>query len=227
MGINQIKLGAKERAEQSFDEGMGSENMSSYVRTQAQEMKKLNEEKKVQKRAEVTARVKERLQFVVQNAIKRYERVITQVNNSNIDEEKKPEIISQIEAQIEKLNALLVELENVNDITELKNVMKQVRASHSASLGLVRQSISGVYEDRLNKVVEKMNIAVERVSGRVEAMEDGERKDYLKTQVAEAQELIGESLTSIESGNLMEAKENLLAARIILIQIVEELRLIS
>lgn len=225
---NQVNPSSSQGAtETESEDSDDSNNLGNYLKNKGQEMKLQNEQKKDQVRAEVTERVKERLQFVIQNAVNRYERVKAQVNNSNLTEEEKLEINNQIDAQIEKLDVLLAELDQIEDIAELKSVMKQVRSGFKISLGVVRQSVKGVYENRLTDVVERINVAFGRVSERVESLEEGDRKELLRERIAVVQELINEAVASIESGNLMEAQENLVLARTELREIIEEIRLIS
>ena len=195
------------------------QSIGDYVREKTKNINSENAAKRVQIKAEVTMRVRERLQFMIQNAVKRYERVITQIRNSNLEEDEKEKAIAQIEVQIEKLNLLSEELEEVTDVSQLKAALQKVRTGYKASLGLVRQSIKGVYEDRLTKVVERLEDAHKKLSEQVMTLEENESKEELTLKLDEAQEKINMAKENIEANDLFVAKEYLSEAREILLQI--------
>lgn len=216
------RVTTQELTEETVDgvEEVEEETIGSYVREKIKNLKNENAATRVKVKAEITIRVRERLEKMIQNAVQRYEKVKTQVENSDLTEEEKDVILGQLDEQIAKLNLLATEVEGVTDVAELKAALQKVRTGYKASLGLVRQSIKGVYEDRLTKISEQIEIPYTKLSERVEALEEGDLKVELTQQLAEARGYIDSAMESMESGNLFEAKEYLVSAKEALKQVV-------
>jgi hypothetical protein len=223
------RVTTQESTEETVDgvDEVEEESIGSYVREKVKNLKNENAATRVQVKAEITIKVRERLEKMIQNAVQRYEKVKTQVENSDLTEEEKDVILGQLDEQIAKLNLLAAEVEGVTDVAELKAALQKVRTGYKASLGLVRQSIKGVYEDRLTKISEQIEVPYTKISERVETLEEGDLKEELRQQLAEARGYIDSAMESMEAGNLFEAKEYLVSAKEALKQVVLMLKTVE
>lgn len=216
------RVTTQESTEETVD-GVGEakeESIGDFVRGKTKNLKNEDAATRVKVKAEITVRVRERLEKMIQNAVQRYEKVKTQVTNSDLTEEEKDVILGQLDKQIAKLNILATEVGDVTDVAELKASLQKVRTGYKASLGLVRQSIRGVYEDRLTKISEQIEVPYTKISERVESLEEGGLKEELRQQLVEARGYIDSAMESMESGNLFEVKEYLVSAKEALKQVV-------
>jgi hypothetical protein len=102
--------------------------------------------------------------------------------------------------------------------------MTKLKTRFKYSLGLVRQSIKGVYEDRLSNIAEKIQIPYEKILKQVELLSDSDEKDNLLTELSTANSLIVSAQSKIESGELDLAKADLISARAILVSVVTSLK---
>lgn len=180
-------------------------------------------ENAVKSREEATLRIKEKVENAIANAVRRYERVKTQVQNCNLTDEEKTAILEKVEAQITAMNTLENQVKVAETAEEVKNVMTQLRTRFKYSLGVVRQAVKGVYEDRLTNVSEKINSVYEKIEARVEALPDGGEKDDLTALLSEAKVLIDSADAKLAEGDLVGAKEDYIDAHAVLHEIVETL----
>jgi len=195
-----------------------------YVRDRVRLMNDPDKEKKEKAQEEAIIRLKERGNHAIQMAISRYERVRIQANNSNLTEEEKTKIEEVINAQIQSLADLRIELEATESFEETKAIIKKIRTGFKYSLGLVRQSVKGVYEDRLNNIIEKIQTSYQKISERVDSLEDSELKEALLAELSVANALIVSAQEKISAGNLVGARADLVSAREVLVSVVVKLK---
>lgn len=201
------------REENRTKEKEEEQKIGDYVKERTKNIKEKDAAERAKIRAEVTLKIQERLKAVIEKAIKRYEKVKIQIQNSNLSEEEKNKVTVQLDEQIVKLNLLLVEVDGIENVNELRTTIKRVRADFKVSLGLVRQSIKGVLEDRLNEIVEKLERAHTRSSEVVAGLPEGAQKEELKILLKEAETQIEVAKNYINMGSFFEARESLGLAR--------------
>ncbi len=200
------------------------ESTGEYVKKRNREMENSTDTEKEKKRAEIAERVQEKSMHAMQNAIKRYERVKTQVQNSNLSETEKADIVAKLDTQISSMNALKIQIENAKTYDEVKNIMTQLKTRFKYSLGVVRQSIKGVFEDRLENILEKITTVYTRTSEKVDALPKSETKDDLSASLSQIQDLLVSAKTNIENNNPTQTKKDLTDARELLVNVVKSLK---
>ncbi|MDD3481127.1 MAG: hypothetical protein PHW75_02810 [Patescibacteria group bacterium] len=172
-------------------------------------------------REEAIERIKEKAENAIANAVRRYERVKTQVQNCNLTDEEKTQIVEKIDTQITAMNTLTNQVQVAQTADEVKNVMTQLKTRFKFSLGVVRQAVKGVYEDRLTNVSEKINAVYEKIEARVTALPEGDEKDDLVSLLSEAKILIESADAKLAASDLVGAKEDYVDAHAVLHEIVE------
>ncbi len=201
------------------------ESTGEYIKNRVRTLENETEEgEKTRIREEVVARVKNKAELAIQAAVNRYNKVKNQVQNSNLTDEEKAAVGATIDAQVQALNTLKNEVQVAKSVEEVKNVMTKLKTRFKYSLGLVRQSIKGVYEDRLSNIAEKIQIPYEKILKQVELLSDSDEKDNLLTELSTANSLIVSAQSKIESGELDLAKADLISARAILVSAVTSLK---
>jgi uncharacterized protein YqgV (UPF0045/DUF77 family) len=191
-----------------------TEKTSEYVKSRIEEMKEMKAAAKVTATEAVVERVRARVEAMIQRAVQRYEKVQTQVRTAEgLTSEEKTAIEAKVTAQIEAMNTLRIQVQAADTAEELKNVMTQVKTRFKFSLGLMRQTVSGVFEDRLNVVLTKLTDVYTRLSEKVALLPVGDGKTELSALLAEAQASLSEAKVNIDADDLTSAKEDLLAAR--------------
>lgn len=202
-----------------------TEKTSDYVKARIQELKDAKDTAKAELSATLMANIQTRVEAMIQNAVRRYERVQTQIQNAEgLTDAEKAELQTKVTAQIEAMNTLRTQVQAATTTTELKNVMTQVKTRFKLSLGLMRQAVSGVFEDRLNTALTKLTDVYTRLDEKVTALPDGDEKTELSALLAEAQSLLSEAKVNIDGGELETAKENLMDARDNLHEVAEALQ---
>jgi hypothetical protein len=189
------------------------ESTKEYIQKRVEEMKAMKEADRAAAKEASLARIKTRVEAMIANAVRRYERVLTQVEKAEgLSEVEKAAVSEKISAQIDAMNTLQGQVAEATTVEELKSIMVQVKSKFKFSLGLVRQAISGVYEDRLGNVAEKLVNVYTKLFEKVSALSDGEEKEELSALLAETQTLLTEAEANIEAGEFVVAKDNLVKA---------------
>jgi hypothetical protein len=202
-----------------------TERTGDYVRNKIEEMKALQEAQKAAAKEEVLEKVRKRVVAMIENAVRRYEKVQTQVTNAEgLTEEEKTGIQEKITAQLEVMTNLKATVEEAETVAELKEAMTQVKSRFKLSLGLVRQAVSGVYGDRLDNILTKISGVYDKLNTKVEALADGEEKTELQALLSEAQVSLSGAKTYIDANDFIKAKGNLTNAHENLTEVADSLR---
>lgn len=204
---------------------VAAESVGEYVQSRVQEMKQMRDAEKAAATEKVLERVRDKVRAMIENAVRRYERVEIQVENAKgLTTEEKSEMAEKISAQIEAMNTLKAEVQEAETVTELREVMSQVRSRFKLSLGLVRQAVSGVYEDRLEKVSARLGSVYENLTEKVDELDEGEEKQGLQSILAEAQVALADAEANIAEKEFVLAKQNLTTAHENLKKVAEGLK---
>jgi hypothetical protein len=214
----------KDLARAEVSDSATVESTGDFVKSRARLLEDQTEEgEKTKLREEIVEKVKTKAELAIQAAVNRYNRVRTQVQNSNLTDEEKSAINATLDAQIQALNTLRNEVQVAQDVDEVKNVMTKLKTQYKYSLGLVRQAIKGVYEDRLSNIAEKIQIPYEKLLERVGALQDSGVKTDLLSKLTAVNDLIVSAQDKIIAGELDSAKDDLASARTILVSVVTAL----
>jgi len=193
-------------------------NLNNGVKAQVSEDEEIEDVTK--NKEEKIERIAQKALHAIDSAIRRYERVRLQVEKSSLKEGQKEQVLATVEAQIQSMNTLRNQVKIAETAEEVKNVMTQLQTKFRYSLGLVRQAVKGVYEDRLENISEKINLVYEKIASKVSELSESDSKDELMALLAEARILIDSADAKLESGDLEGAASDYQSAHSTLHEIV-------
>lgn len=199
--------------------------VAGYVRNELESMGTKSASEKEAATEAILERLRERVEAMVQNAIRRYEQVQTQVKNAEgLTDAEKEAVQARIMTQIQAMNTIRTQLREADTVQEMKQVMAQVKTRFKFSLGEVRQAVKGVFKARLEKILTNLTTVYGKLETKVSALSDGDTKTELEALLAEAQASLTSAKTNIEAGELEAAKADLVNAHKVLVEVVGGLK---
>lgn len=169
-------------------------------------------------RQEALAKAKQLLTKAIDRAIARIQKLIDRVNNSPvITQERKTELVSQLNAQIDTLNALKVQIEAAQNGEQLRAAVQNGRGTFASVRENIKKVVAAILASHIDKVIDKLASAAGKLSGQIDELEaSGVNVSRFEAQLAQANQLLEQAKTQNDAGNYRQARQSVQGARAIL-----------
>lgn len=169
-------------------------------------------------RRDALEKAKQFLLKAIDRAIARIQKIIDRVDNSPvITAERKTELVSQLQGQIDVLNGVKAQIQAAQNGEQLRAAVKDGRAKFSSMRQIVKKVVDAILASHLDKVIDKLTSAAGKLSGQIDELEGaGVNTTRFEADLTRAKELLDQARNKNTSGNYRESRRLAEQARAIL-----------
>lgn len=183
------------------------------IKDRITEMKAARAELQAAKKAEIATSAKNVATKKLTSLINRFESMKKRVENMTvISDARKTELTAQIDAEIDKLDALKAELSTATTVAQVNEIMTRAKTQVTSSKTIVKDIVAAIHATHLENIITKLNAVLAKIQKKIDALSGGEtaemkaEKDAYALNIKAAQD-------AITAKDFKTAKEKLLLAR--------------
>lgn len=183
------------------------------IRARVEKIKEAKAGDRAKLEAELVTKVKAKALAEIDRIAAKYDRMIERVEKMTvITDEKKADVKEKITTAKEEILSYKEKVNAATTVTEVQSVMKELKTKVRKNSEVVKQIVSAIHASHLEGVVEKLTTILEKL----------ESKGANTTSVATVKTQLTEATELIEDGEFKSAKEKILEARKVMIEMAKE-----
>lgn len=198
------------------------ERIRDFVRNREMLKEQIREQER-QEIAAVSQKVGNRLLLSLE---KKYNALKSRIAKmSVITEQLKNELLAKIEAEVQKIESLRMELAAAKDITEVKAITDRIRVQVKASQQVVKDVVQAIHLSHYQRLYERLSAVYEKLSAKVSTLKEGGKDVALLEELLQkANVKLEEAKTALEAKNIQATRTALQESRLEMVKITKEIK---
>lgn len=172
-------------------------------------------------KAEVLQKAKQFILRALDRAIARIQKIIERVDNSPvITEERKAQLKSELQAQIDALTAMKAQIEAAQNGEQLRSAINDTRGKFTSVREAVKKVVAAILASHLDKVIGKLASASAKLDGQIDELAaQGVNVSRFESQLTEATRLLDQARSQNNVQEYRAARRSVEQARAILVRL--------